>query len=180
MDFFQLLELVPVARWWPQLLKFTAVKLDAEDHPVVRFWQPVAAPPEHEALSRERMRTSGNATAIQRSFDANPVEGPSEIDVTFEGRTYLAYVEAKLGSDISLTTTYNPERNQIVRNIDCVLESFGRRRPIFWMFVRDRQRTRTYTQLMDRYRIASEMTRSLQHRPAVRLEEVASGLAVVT
>jgi len=48
------------------------------------------------------------------------------------------------------------------------------------MFVRDRQPTRAYMQLMERYRMAPELNRSLPHRAASRLEEVASGLAVVT
>lgn len=125
----------------------------------------MAAPGAYEALSRERM---------------NPVEGPSEIDITLEGRSYIIYVEAKLGSGVSLSTTCDPERNQIARNIDCVLEACGKRRPVFWMFVRDRQPTRAYVQMMDRYRSDGELNRSLPHRAAGRLREVASSLAVVT
>jgi hypothetical protein len=108
------------------------------------------------------------------------VEGASEIDITLEGRGYLIYVEAKLGSDLSLTTTYDPERNQIARNIDCVLEYCGPRRPAFWMFVRDRAATRAYVQLMDRYRAAAELRRALPHREEARLAEIASGLAIIT
>ena len=51
---------------------------------------------------------------------------------------------------------------------------------LFWMFVRDRQPTRAYVQLMDRYRAVSELNRSLPHRAPARLGEIASGLAVVT
>ena len=51
---------------------------------------------------------------------------------------------------------------------------------MFWMFVRDRQPTRAYVQLMDRYRLASELSRSLPHRATSRLEEIAAGLVVVT
>jgi hypothetical protein len=180
-NFFQLLNSVPPACWWPALLKLAGVTLiDPADTPAVRLWQTTAAPRAYEALSRERMRTSDNLAWCKRSFDMGPVEGPSEIDITFEGRSYIAFVEAKLGSDVSLTTTYDPERNQIARNIDCVLEVCGKRRPFFWMFVRDRQPTRAYVQLMDRYRAASELNRSLPHRAVPRLAEIASGLAVVT
>jgi hypothetical protein len=48
------------------------------------------------------------------------------------------------------------------------------------MFVRDRQAARAYMQLMSRYRDANELSRSLPHRAAARLDEVASSLAVVT
>lgn len=179
-NFFQLLESVPASCWWQALLKLAAAAIDPEDTPDVRLWQPVAAPRAYEALSRERMRGSDRPSWRERSLDRTPVEGASEIDIVFEGRTYLAYVEAKLGSDISFNTTYDPGRNQIARNIDCVLENCGERRPFFWMFVRDRQPTWAYVQLMDRYRTVSELHRLLPHRPAARLEEVASGLVVIT
>jgi len=180
-NFFQLLDSVPVASWWPALLKLTGVSsLDAADLPAVRLWQTAAAPREYERLSRERMRVSGNPTWRKRSFDMGPVEGPSEIDITLEGRDYIVFVEAKLGSDISFATTYDPERNQIARNIDCALEACGKRRPVFWMFVRDRKPARAYMQLMDRYQMAPEIGRSLPHRAMSGLIEVASTLAVVT
>ena len=180
-NFFQLLSPVPAESWWPTLLKLTGVtSIDPADTPAVRLWQTAAAPKAYEALSRERMRTSNNLAWCKRSFDMGPVEGPSEIDITFEGRGYVAFVEAKLGSDVSLTTTYDPERNQIARNIDCALEVCGKRRPVFWMFVRDRQPTRAYVQLMERYRLASELSRSLPHRAAARLQEIAASLVVVT
>jgi hypothetical protein len=180
-SFFQLLESVSPSQWWPALVRLTRVtSLDPADIPAGRLWRTAAAPRAYEALSRERMRTSENPAWRKRSLDMSPVEGPSEIDITFEGRSYIVYVEAKLGSDVSLSTTYDPERNQIARNIDCLLEVCGQKRPIFWMFVRDLQSTRAYTQLMQRYRIASELNRSLPHRAAARLEEVGSGLAVVT
>ncbi|MFN7919076.1 MAG: hypothetical protein U0Q16_03210 [Bryobacteraceae bacterium] len=180
-NFFQLLESVPASKWWPALLNLTGVtSVDPADHPVIRLWNVVAAPKAYEASSRERMRASEILTWRERSLDMNPVEGPSEIDISFEGRGYAVYVEAKLGSDVSLSTTYDPERNQIARNIDCLLEFCGKQRPIFWMFVRDRQPTRAYTQLMSRYQDATELRRSLPHREVARLEEVASGLAVLT
>jgi hypothetical protein len=180
-NFFRLLETVPASCWWPALLRLPGVNsIDPADTPAVRLWQTAAAPRAYEALSRERMRTAENPAWRERSLDMNSVEGPSEIDIMFEGRSYIAFVEAKLGSDVSLSTTYDPERNQIARNVDCVLEVCGKRRPVFWMFVRDRQPTRAYVQLMERYRMASELNRSLPHRAAARLEEVASGLAVVT
>ncbi len=180
-NFFQLLESVPAACWWPALLRLTGANtIDPADTPAVRLWQTAAAPRAYEALSRERMRTAENPAWRERSLDMNPVEGPSEIDITFEGLSYVVYVEAKLGSDVSLNTTYDPERNQIARNVDCLLEICGKRRPHFWMFVRDRQPARAYVQLMDCYRKAPALCSALPHRAAPRLEEVAAGLAVIT
>jgi hypothetical protein len=142
-NFFQLLDSVPAARWWPALLRLTGVtSLDPTDTPIVQLWRTTAAPRMYEDLSRKRMRSSDNPDWRQRSLDRNAVEGSSEIDITFEGRSYIIFIEAKLGSDVSFRTKYDPERNQIVRNIDCVLEVCGKRRPVFWMFVRDRQSTR--------------------------------------
>ena len=180
-NFFQLLERMPASAWWPTLLELAGVNsFDPTDYPVVRLWQTTAAPRAYEALSRERMRAGENQGWRERSLDMNPVEGPSEIDITFEGRSYIIFVEAKLGSDVSLSTTYDPERNQIARNVDCVLDICGNRRPAFWMFVRDRARTRAYVQLMERYQSVSELSRALPHRAAARLVSLCADLAVVT
>ena len=80
------------------------------------------------------------------------MEGPSEIDLVLSGNGYLIFVEAKLDSDISLRTTYDPARNQILRNIDCLLEEAGDRTPRFWMLAKDRHSTRAYMQLLADYR----------------------------
>ena len=45
-------------------------------------------------------------------------EGASEIDVVIEAATWVWFIEAKYGSDISLGTTTRPERDQVLRNID--------------------------------------------------------------
>jgi hypothetical protein len=97
-NFFQLLESVPSSRWWPALLRLSGVNsIDPADTPSVRLWQTVAAPRAYEALSRERMRTSDNPAWRERSLDLNPVEGPSEIDITFEGRSYIVSVTRTTG-----------------------------------------------------------------------------------
>ena len=49
------------------------------------------------------------------------------MDTIFEGGGFLIFVEAKLGSDVSQRTTYDPLRNQIERNIDCAVEEAGDR-----------------------------------------------------
>src|ERR1017187_6041300 len=180
-NFFQLLDSVPASSWWPNLLKLAGESsIDPGDCPVVRLWQTVAAPRSYEVLSRERMRAAENEKWRRRSLNIKPVEGPFEIDITFEGRSYLVFVEAKLGSHVQLNTKYDPERNQIARNIDCVFDRCGSRRPAFWMFVRDHAATRAYVQLMERYRSASELQRALPHRAPAQLLALCADLAVVT
>lgn len=45
-------------------------------------------------------------------------EGASEIDVLIEASTWVWFIEAKYGSDISLGTTTRPNRDQVLRNLD--------------------------------------------------------------
>ena len=45
-------------------------------------------------------------------------EGKSEIDVIMETSDFIWFIEVKYKSDISLSTTYDAKRNQVIRNID--------------------------------------------------------------
>jgi hypothetical protein len=177
---FQLLGRTDSSKWWPKLLTLAGrCSLSPDEHPTVHLWQTVDAPRAYEALSRERMRRTPNEAWRARSYSSAPVEGPSEIDIVFEGQSYLVFVEAKLGSDVSLSTTYDPERNQIVRNIDCLLEVCGRRTPVFWMLVRDKDQSRAYMQLMRTYRDPAALRRGLPHRNIQQLTDIAENSAVV-
>jgi len=98
------------------------------------------------------MRTSPDPVVAARSRDPKPVEGKSEIDLMIESSSLLIYVEAKLDSDISMRTTYDPDRNQVARNIDCLMEAARGRTSFFWIFVRDSSLGHAYTQLMEKYR----------------------------
>lgn len=126
------------------------------------------------------MLASGTHDWTSRAKVPEPVEGSSEIDIVFEHDQFLVYVEAKLGSDISMGTTYDPQRNQIIRNIDCLIESAGDRTPIFWMLVRDEEPTRGYVQLMNRYRDDPRLLiRDLPHRDVETLKRVAKNLTIL-
>jgi hypothetical protein len=177
----------PETTWWAQLsaqimqanpnLQFPASTMQ----PQVRFWQRVASPKKYEASSRERMRRSPDPMISARSSATEPVEGDSEIDLIIESSALLIYIEAKLDSDISMRTTHDPARNQIIRNIDCLLESARGRTPFFWMFVRDASQGRAYTQLMQKYcEDPTTLSRDLPHRDPLLLEKVAQGLTIVT
>jgi len=149
--------------------------------PLVQFWKTVPSPKEYEAASRARMRRSWDPAVAARSRDPRPVEGNSEIDLALESSSLLAYIEAKLDSDISMRTTYDPDRNQIARNIDCLLDSARERTPYFWMLVRDDSPSRAYTQLMRKYKEdPSILARDLPHRDPALLRKVANGLAIMT
>jgi len=100
------------------------------------------------------MLASGNLKWVLRAKVPEPVECPSEIDIVFEHDKFLAVVESKLGSDVSMITKYDPQRNQIIRNIDCLIENAGHRTPIFWMLVRDESPDRAYVQLMNNYKVS--------------------------
>ena len=127
------------ASWWPALVslaKGQALELDdsvaSGGSPTVDLWRRVLTPPAYEHASRRRMANSSRAEWQKRADNPRPVEGPTEVDIVFEGIEYLVFVEAKLGSDVSAGTTYDPIRNQIVRNIDgamarnpCCFATFG-------------------------------------------------------
>ena len=126
------------------------------------------------------MARSNNADWRKRAANPRPVEGPTEVDAVFEGAEFLVFVEAKLGSDVSEQTTYDPLRNQIERNIDCVVEEAGDRDPLFWMFVRDRKPQFAYTQIIESYRSDVEVLQArLPHQDAGVLARTAKRMAVV-
>ena len=158
------------------------LKLPLEsNNAALSFWRITEPPRAYEAASRKRMLHSGDPLLTARASDPKPVEGNSEIDVVFEVSELLVFVEAKLGSDISMQTTYDPSRNQIARNIDCLIDESRGRIPMFWMFVRDLGPKRAYVQLMREYRDnPGTLARDLPHRDPAVLEAIAQRLIMVT
>ena len=110
----------------------------------------------------------------------DPVEGSSEIDIAFEHDKFVVFIEAKLGSDVKMFTSHDPQRNQIARNIDCLIENAGDRMPIFWLLVRDEEPARAYVQLMNGYKSdPSLLARDLPHRDVETLNHIAQNLTIV-
>jgi len=154
--------------------------LQAEDSPRLAFWHCAPSPAAYERESRRRMRESGSVQQMTRAAGGGPVEGESEIDVILDTRRFLVFIEAKLGSDISARTTYDPSRNQIARNIDCAIEAANGRTPVFWMLVRDTDPSRMYVQLMQEYAAVPELLhRALPHRDLTVLRQVAGRLSII-
>lgn len=127
------------------------------------------------------MRRSNDEAWVRRSNVPRPVEGESEIDVILQNKRVVVFAEAKLGYDISPDTKYDPERNQIVRNIDCLLDQVNDDRvPMFWMLVRDDKQARSYVRLLNEYRDEpSTLIARLGHHDADRVRALARDLALL-
>jgi hypothetical protein len=173
--------------WWEHLIdlarhdnpKLTLPHGSAQI-PKVSLWRSVPAPREYETSSRARLRASAIAEWIDRAEKPGPVEGDSEIDISIHNDAVTVFIEAKLGSDISSRTTYDPDRNQIVRNIDCLLDDARGTVPLFWMLVRDSGQGRAYTQLMHTYRRdPAKLVEALPHRNPTTLQGIAQRLSIV-
>ena len=108
------------------------------------------------------------------------MERATEVDIVFDGTEFLVFVEVKLGSDISMETTNDPLRNQIERNIDCVLEDAGDRDALFWMFVKERQPEFACTKIVEACRSHIERFQSgLPHRDSKLLTRLVEDMALV-
>jgi hypothetical protein len=183
----QLLHLVGSSEWWPQLVQLAAQDNDDLERelllrhcPELELWKKMPAPGDYEVASRERLAQSTDPLLAARSLNPKAVEGDSEIDLVLDSKEMLGLLEAKLGSDASLRTKYDPDRNQIVRNIDCLLEARQGRTAVFWMLVADKGAGRTYTQLVREYQSSpSKLVASLPHRPQTEVEAVARNLALI-
>ena len=175
--------------WWSDIVELAnrrSVEMDnfltASDPPVIDLWRPVESPPDYEKASRRRMASSHDAKARDRAGNAKyPVEGRTEVDAVLDGNRYLVFIEAKLLSKVETSTKHDPNRNQIARNIDCVIEHAGEKRPYFWMFVRRRGPGDTgHWEIIDRYRSASSvLAKELPHRDPIELERILRNLAVI-
>ena len=173
--------------WWSHLITLAregnpsiALPPGGDETPTITLWDKISSPVGYENASRERLRVSSDEKLVRRSVNMNPVEGDSEIDVIFRNAAMTVFVEAKLGSDVSMRTTYDATRNQIVRNIDCLLDVSEGTVPMFWMMVRDRGKARSYVQLLRAYRTdIALLVRELPHRDPRVLQHVANCLSLV-
>lgn len=182
----RLLQAANPDKWWGKICLLASQKNPHLSFPTSRrqpeltFWRTTCAPAAYETNSRQRMCSSSNPDWVARAGDPKPVEGNSEIDIVFESAELIIYVEAKLGSDISMSTTYDPTRNQIIRNIDCLLEVQRGRTAYFWMFVRDDHQSLAYTTLMEYYKRNPDLLHEqLPHRTLSELHTIASGLTTL-
>jgi hypothetical protein len=110
-------------------------------------------------------------------------EGKTEVDLTIKTPQVLVFVEAKYLSEIAKGTTYCPQRDQIVRNIDVGTYYAWKRNLDFFFIILASQQCRESIELLQRYRSNPQsIVRMLPHRPDVedRLGEVAENLGLMT
>ena len=183
----QLLSLLNKSDWWKEILSCAKkynpdieINFQEDDLPICQTWPHLPSPIEYEKNSRKRMSQSRNPEWVARSKNPLPVEGLSEIDIFFEGTNYVVFIEAKLFRDLSMNTTYDPERNQIVRNIDILLDTCIGKIPAFWMIVRDTDPRHAYVQLMQKYQNNyKHLYDLLFHRKEEEILRVTKNLSII-
>lgn len=92
-------------------------------------------------------------------------EGDSEIDVILENDHFVWFIEVKYKSDVSMGTTHDITRNQILRNIDVGTEYAGDKDFYFSLLILDDKHSPKGVKLVGEYRIFPDfMVKSLPHR----------------
>jgi hypothetical protein len=92
-------------------------------------------------------------------------EGDSEIDVLLETEYLVWFIEAKYRSDVSKSTTNNPDRDQVLRMVDVGSWYAGARDFYFSLLILDEKHTATGVSLINRYTTSQEEIWSrLPHR----------------
>jgi len=134
--------------WLPRL--FTRAFDRAEDMRAqavgVKLWQRVQPPPALRFFQKD--------------------EGESEIDVLIETEQIVWFIEAKFRSDISERTTNNPDRDQVIRNLDVGTWYAGVREFYFSLLLLDAPQATKGTALVERYSGSrDDVLRRLPHRP---------------
>ncbi len=134
--------------WFPELFarSFAGSHLPDFGQPSVRLWETIAPPPSLRRVQKD--------------------EGDSEIDVLIESDSVVWFIEAKYRSDISVKTTNNPGRDQILRNLDVGTYYAGVRAFYFSLLVLSQDRSPDGVAAVRKYQAGSDVVRDrLRHRP---------------
>jgi hypothetical protein len=75
-------------------------------------------PREHNEWLKNKLERSEVPKYRERAKIGRRLEGPTEVDLVIETPKTLTFIEAKYQSDIGCQTTYDPYRDQIIRNLD--------------------------------------------------------------
>ena len=119
---FKTLEKSNPESWFPEI--FPQIILDKDEQfiaPMLRFWEKYFPP-------------------LLRSFP----EGETHVDLSIETSNKLIFIETKYKADISKNTTHDPNRDQIIRNIDVGSWAAKKRAKAFY-FVLLTLKTNTYS-----------------------------------
>lgn len=79
-------------------------------------------------------------------------EGNSEIDVMLENDHFVWFIEVKYKSDISMGTTHDQTRNQIIRNLDLGTDYAGDKDFYFSLLILDEKHSPKGSQLIETYK----------------------------
>ena len=181
----------PLSRWLEPFLHESFANLyDSEIHAYfqakqldgakISFWRgkryaPTYPPPDgREIWLREYVGKRGGGLFQKWSKKRGKVEGTTEVDVTITTKKALIFIEAKYLSDIGTDVSYDPWRDQVVRNIDVGTYHAQRskpRREFFFILLTPKwddeyeERSRLYWYKMRDYRQRPELLRAkLPHR----------------
>lgn len=92
-------------------------------------------------------------------------EGSSEIDIIIETDDFVWILEAKYKSDISIRTTNNKNRNQVIRNIDVGLDYANEKDFYFSLLILDEKHSPTGVLVTTEYKQSiNRIMYDLQHR----------------
>ena len=95
-------------------------------------------------------------------------EGPSEIDIIIESNEFVWFIESKYKSDISMETTHDSKRNQVIRNIDVGLEYANGKDFYFSLLILDEEHSPKGLYITNEYSHSFDMVKEhLQHRKSV-------------
>ena len=111
-NFFQIMLKQFPSGWWGHIVSAARRRnpglvfpFDDRSLPALKLWISVRSPSAYEACSRARMLASNHPEWISRAQLPDPVEGSSEIDIAIEHDKFAVFIEAKLGSDVSMCTS---------------------------------------------------------------------------
>ena len=144
---FRSLRQISSSVWLPDLFLAAFPELDPPpaSHAVVSLWQTVAPPP---------------------SLLDDADEGESEVDVVIEAPSWVWFINAKLGGEISSGATTRRDRNQVLRDIDVGSFYAGVRSFFFSLLVADEKRARAGLAVVEEYRDLERPRELLEaHRP---------------
>lgn len=145
---FRSLRQVDPAYWFPRLFELAFRRELGVFPQVVRvnLWSTISPPPALRLFQKD--------------------EGDSEIDVLIETEYAVWFIEAKYKGDVSESTTNNPKRNQILRNIDVGSWYAGLRDFYFALLILNENYTRVGVSLIRKYAESKdEILSRLTHRP---------------
>ena len=99
-------------------------------------------------------------------------EGPTEVNVIIESDEFIWAIEVKYKSDISMSTTYDASRDQIIRNIDVALH-YGQNKDVYVsLLVLDEKHSKKGIAVMNQYQRAIESKMELPYIPADHLSRL--------